>query len=122
MKTFYRLSDAFVLILLAATIFSSCGISKQKESDQIAKSNVSHPEWSVNANIYEVNVRQYTPEGTFNAFAEHLPRLQKMGVDILWFMPVSPIGVKERKGTLGSYYSVKDYTAINPEFGNDGRF
>jgi glycosidase len=118
MKTFYRLSNAFLLILLAATVFCSCGISNQKESNQIAKSNVSHPEWSVNANIYEVNVRQYTPEGTFNAFSEHLPRLKKMGVDILWFMPVSPIGVKERKGTLGSYYSVKDYTAINPEFGN----
>ena len=74
-------------------------------------------DWIKNANLYEVNVRQFTPEGTFNAFAEHLPRLRDMGVDILWFMPVTPIGVIERKGTLGSYYSVKDYTAINPEFG-----
>lgn len=79
--------------------------------------NVNHPEWTKDAVLYEVNVRQYTPEGTFNAFAEHLPRLREMGVDILWFMPVTPIGETNRKGTLGSYYSVEDYTAINPEFG-----
>ena len=76
-----------------------------------------HVLWSRNANIYEVNVRQYTPEGTLKAFAAHLPRLQKMGVDILWLMPIQPIGKKERKGSLGSYYSISDYTAVNPEFG-----
>jgi alpha-amylase len=73
--------------------------------------------WSVNSNIYEVNVRQYTPEGTFNAFSNHLPRLQEMGVDILWFMPVTPISNEKRQGTLGSYYACADYKAINPEFG-----
>jgi glycosidase len=73
--------------------------------------------WSKNANIYEVNIRQYTQEGTFKAFAAHLPRLKKMGVDILWLMPIQPIGEKNRKGTLGSYYAVRDYTAVNPEFG-----
>ena len=76
-----------------------------------------HVSWSRNANIYEVNIRQYTPEGTFKAFAQHLPRLKKMGVDILWLMPIQPIGEKNRKGTLGSYYAVRDYTAVNPEFG-----
>lgn len=76
-----------------------------------------HPEWSKNAVIYELNIRQYTPEGTFRAFAEHLPRLKDMGVDILWLMPIHPIGEKNRKGTLGSYYAVKDYYGINPEFG-----
>lgn len=81
------------------------------------KSYVEHPGWSKNANIYEVNVRQYTEEGTFNAFAEQLPRLKKMGVDILWFMPIHPIGELNRKGTLGSYYSVKDFKAVNHEFG-----
>jgi len=69
------------------------------------------------SNIYEVNVRQYTPEGTFNAFAKHLDRLKKMGVEVLWFMPLNPISKVDRKGTLGSYYAVSDYTAINPEFG-----
>lgn len=73
--------------------------------------------WSVNSNIYEVNVRQYTPEGTFNAFAKHLPRLKDMGVDILWFMPITPISEEKRQGTLGSYYACSDYKAINPEFG-----
>lgn len=76
-----------------------------------------HVDWSRNASIYEVNVRQYTPQGTLNAMAAHLPRLQKMGVDILWFMPIQPIGQQARKGTLGSYYAIADYTAVNPEFG-----
>lgn len=76
-----------------------------------------HVSWSRAANIYEVNIRQYTQEGTFKAFAQHLPRLKKMGVDILWLMPIQPIGEKNRKGTLGSYYAVRDYTAVNPEFG-----
>ena len=70
------------------------------------------------SNLYEVNVRQYTPEGTFKAFETHLQRLKDMGVDILWFMPITPISKADRKGTLGSYYAVENYTAINPEFGN----
>ncbi len=67
--------------------------------------------------IYEVNIRQYTPEGTFRSFEQHIPRLREMGVDILWLMPVYPIGEVNRKGTLGSYYSVKDYYGINPDYG-----
>jgi glycosidase len=74
--------------------------------------------WSRQANIYEVNLRQFTPEGTLAAFALHLPRLAQMGVGILWFMPIQPIGVKQRKGGLGSYYSIRDYTAVNAEFGS----
>ncbi len=73
--------------------------------------------WAASTNIYEVNVRQYSREGTFNAFAGELPRLKEMGVQTLWFMPIQPVGLVNRKGTLGSYYSIKDYTAINPEFG-----
>ncbi|MFH1161593.1 MAG: alpha-amylase family glycosyl hydrolase [bacterium] len=76
-----------------------------------------HPEWSKNATIYEVNIRQFTHEGTFRAFEKHLPRLQEMGIKILWLMPVQPIGKVNRKGSLGSYYSVQDYLAVNPEFG-----
>ena len=76
-----------------------------------------HPEWVYDAVIYEVNTRQYTPEGTFNAFSEHLPRLKELGVDILWFMPIQSIGEVDRKGTLGSYYSIKDYQEVNSEFG-----
>lgn len=78
---------------------------------------IEHPEWTKNATIYEVNIRQYTPEGAFKAFEAHLPRLKDMGVDILWLMPIHPIGKKNRKGTLGSYYAVQDYYGVNPEFG-----
>jgi glycosidase len=81
-----------------------------------------HLPWTRNANIYEVNVRQYTPEGTIAAFEKHLPRLHKMGVKILWVMPVQPIGKLNRKGSLGSYYAIQDYTAVNPEFGTQADF
>src|ERR1700709_714664 len=70
----------------------------------------SHPDWSYQSNIYEVNVRQYTREGTFKAFERSLPRLKEMGVEVLWFMPITPIGLEGRKGNtseLGSYYAVK---------------
>ena len=81
------------------------------------KINEVHPEWSYSTNIYEVNVRQYTPEGTFVAFSKHLPRLKDMGVQILWFMPITPISEKGRLGSLGSYYAIRNYTEVNPEFG-----
>ncbi|MBN9381475.1 MAG: 1,4-alpha-glucan branching protein [Chitinophagaceae bacterium] len=74
--------------------------------------------WIADSNIYEVNVRQYTPEGSFNAFSRELPRLKDMGIDILWFMPITPISVEKRKGSLGSYYACSDYLSINPEFGS----
>jgi len=75
-------------------------------------------DWSYTTNIYEVNLRQYTAEGTFDAFAKELPRLRDMGVEILWFMPITPISLEKRLGTLGSYYACADYTATNPEFGS----
>ena len=73
--------------------------------------------WINNTDVYEVNVRQYTAEGTFNAFAKELPRLQQMGASTLWFMPITPIAQQNKKGSLGSPYACSDYTAINPEFG-----
>lgn len=113
-----------VVFAITVSLLASCQgpTPSNDEGLEVLVSTVSHPEWSKNANMYEVNVRQFTPEGTFNAFAEHLPRLKEMGVDILWFMPITPIGEVERKGTLGSYYSVKDYTAVNPEFGTKEDF
>lgn len=74
-------------------------------------------DWAASTNIYEVNLRQYTYEGSFNAFKNELPRLSDMGVETLWFMPITPIGIANRKGTLGSYYSVRDYVSTNEEFG-----
>ena len=73
--------------------------------------------WSSGANVYEVNIRQYTPEGTFRAFSAHLPRLKDMGVRIIWLMPVTPIGKEKRLETLGSYYACSSYIQVNEEFG-----
>lgn len=86
------------------------------------KVNYKRANWIADTNIYEVNIRQYSAEGSFNAFAKAIPRLKDMGVEILWFMPVHPIGKINRKGTMGSYYSISDFKAINPEFGTAADF
>ena len=78
-----------------------------------------HPEWSYSAVLYELNIRQFTAEGTFNAAIERLPVLRSIGVDAIWLMPIYPIGVEGRKGSLGSYYSIRDYKGVNPEFGTE---
>jgi glycosidase len=111
----------FLIIWLSAGAFQLCA---QNADLYMPKHYVQlkHPEWSKSATIYEVNIRQYTPEGTFAAFENHLPRLKELGVDIIWLMPVNPIGIKHRKGGLGSYYSVKDYREVNPEFGSMEEF
>lgn len=94
-----------LIAAFAALMFSSCADKS------------SHAAWTYDAVVYEMNIRQYTPEGTFAAAQAQLPRLKELGVDVIWLMPIYPIGEKERKGTLGSYYAVKDYCAVNPEFG-----
>ncbi|QQS36442.1 MAG: alpha-amylase [Ignavibacteriales bacterium] len=106
-----RIKSTNVFIVLLLFVFQNTLFS------QVHKSIIKHPEWSYNLSIYEVNLRQYTEEGTFKAFEEHIPRLKELGAGILWFMPIHPIGELNRKGTLGSYYSVKDYLAVNPEHG-----
>jgi 1,4-alpha-glucan branching enzyme len=105
---------AIILILIVGIgIWVYAGSKKET-----ATKGLIHTNWSKNAVIYEVNIRQYTTEGTFKAFEKDLPRLKAMGVNILWLMPINPIGIKNRKGSLGSYYAVKDYLGINPEFGS----
>lgn len=113
-----RFKNLIIAVLIAVIVGIGC--SSEQQLPPISK--VVHPEWSKNASIYEVNIRQYSPEGTFNAFKEDLPRLKNMGVDILWLMPIHPIGELNRKGTMGSYYAVKDFKAINPEFGTEEDF
>jgi glycosidase len=104
-----------VLILM---FLAGISCSPKQRTENLTKEPVfQHADWTKNANIYEVNIRQYTDEGTFNAFAKEIPRLKDMGVDILWIMPINPVGEKNRKGSLGSYYAVKDYQKVNPEFG-----
>jgi cyclomaltodextrinase / maltogenic alpha-amylase / neopullulanase len=113
----------FIVIFLCFAACKQKVKPTEKALDSLAKwqpksyIEVKHPEWSKNATIYEANIRQYTPEGNFKAFEAHLPRLKEMGVDIIWLMPIHPIGEKNRKGGKGSYYSVKDYFGVNPEFG-----
>lgn len=104
-----------MLLLYACNGQGSAGMSAEKNQHMTGR--YTPPEWIRTTSIYEVNVRQYTTEGTFNAFAAHLPRLKQLGVETLWFMPVTPISQKNKKGTLGSYYACSDYTAVNPEFG-----
>lgn len=110
------MKKVFSLLLIPVLIFS-CKSKEQKPVVNDTVQTAAHPEWIMQGNIYEVNTRQYTPEGTFNAFAKHLDRLKEMGVQTLWFMPINPISKVDRKGSLGSYYAVSDYTAINPEYG-----
>ncbi len=125
-KTMRKSTFGITAALAVALLFNACSgkTSDNKKENMSPKSKtkfsgfqVKHPEWIKKANIYEVNIRQYTPEGTFKAFETHLPRLKEMGVDILWLMPVYPIGEKNRKGKMGSAYSVKDYVSVNPDLG-----
>jgi alpha-amylase len=109
------------LLLLRVSPFITQAHGKRGLYQKVTGAVSVHPSWSFQSSIYEVNLRQYTPEGSFQAFEKSLPRLREMGVGILWFMPINPIGVEGRKNgpnDLGSYYSVSDYYGVNPEFGN----
>ena len=112
-----------LLIILFFLTYTSA-MSQQTDSRYQPKKYVelTNPDWVKNATIYELNIRQFSQEGTFKAIEKQLPRLKKMGINIIWLMPVQPIGVVNRKGSLGSYYSVKDYLKVNPEFGTDEDF
>ena len=103
-----KIMKKLILSAILGLTLVSCGT--QKNSTKMI-------DWKHNTNIYEVNVRQYTQEGTFKAFQKELPRLQKMGVKTIWLMPITPIAQKNKKGSLGSQYAAQDYTSINPEFG-----
>ena len=117
MKTSY-----FLTLLIIAMGVLACSPEKENAQEPetvttVADGKVEVPSWARNATLYEVNIRQFTPEGTFTAIIPHLDRLANMGIDILWLMPVHPISETERKGTLGSYYAVNDFRDVNPEFG-----
>ncbi len=107
------------LVVLAALAIAACQ-HKPSPDPYEPRSYVQlrHPDWSRDAVIYQVNVRQFTPEGNFAAATAQLPRLRELGVDILWLMPIHQIGEKNRKGSLGSPYSVRDFYSVNPEFGS----
>lgn len=102
-------------LLLLAIALTAISCATTKTPTQHMEDNPQ--EWKHTTNIYEVNVRQYTKEGTFRAFEKEMPRLKNMGVKTLWFMPITPISEKEKKGSMGSPYAAQDYVSINPEFG-----
>ena len=101
------------LILIFAAVAALLTSCKSKKAPAV----VHHPDWTYNSVLYEVNIRQYSPEGTFAGVQAQLPRLKELDVDCLWLMPMYEIGVEGRKGTLGSYYAISDYCKVNPEFG-----
>ncbi|MBU6213884.1 MAG: hypothetical protein KGP01_05515 [Actinomycetales bacterium] len=111
---------ALTLLLIAVAgglATAGSGTPAAAQSLTRAPAAPTYPDWFRDATIYEVNIRQFTKAGTFKAFQAHLPRLKTLGVKVLWLMPIHPIGEQKRLGTLGSYYSVRDYTKVNPEFG-----
>jgi 1,4-alpha-glucan branching enzyme len=105
-------------LLLGLVLVSTQTVSAEEAYMPEPYVKLEHPEWSRDAIIYQINTRQFTPEGTFAAAERHLPRLQELGVDILWLMPVQEIGSKNRKGRLGSPYSIRDYRSVNAEYGD----
>lgn len=121
MKKLQTMNYGLLFLLLLALIVYACSTGEKKVQQVVnrpAPSEVKHLDWSRQAVIYEINVRQFSKEGTFKGVEKELPRLKQMGIELLWLMPINPIGIKNHKGKLGSYYSVRDYRAINPEFGN----
>ncbi|WP_420579876.1 alpha-amylase family glycosyl hydrolase [Reichenbachiella sp.] len=108
-----RIQLLAIIFLASLCFLFACEPSEQKTKE----SSITFPERAADMTIYEVNIRQYTPEGTIKAFMKHLPRLKELGVEMLWIMPVQPIGQENRKGSLGSYYSISNYSTVNPEFG-----
>jgi 1,4-alpha-glucan branching enzyme len=108
------LALATALLTLAAACTPGGRVDPYAPRDYV---ELTHPEWAHDAVIYQINTRQFTEEGTFRAAQAQLPRLAELGVDILWLMPIHPIGEQNRKGGLGSPYAVQDYYGVNPEFG-----
>lgn len=109
------------LAVLAATFTAAPALARTDYAPRDAV-EVANAEWTRDAVLYQLNTRQFTPEGTFKAAQKQLPRLAAMGVDIIWLMPIHPIGEAHRKGSLGSPYAVRDYRAVNPEFGTEAEF
>ncbi len=110
---------AHLLLALACAPVAAAPLTAYQPKPYV---QVQHPAWARNATLYQINTRQFTPEGTLRAAEGQLPRLRNLGVDILWLMPIHPIGEKHRKGSLGSPYAVSDHLAVSPELGTLAEF
>ena len=118
-----------IVRVLAVCISIALLLTNVSSAQATTPASPTFPSWFKSSTIYEVNIRNYTKDGTFKAFATHLPRLKALGVDVLWLMPIYPVSEKNRKcstppaGTcLGSPYSVGNYTAVNPDMGTEDDF
>ena len=109
-----RALAAALLICGAPLAHAAAALPQDQPKDYV---QFQHADWTRNASIYQINTRQFTKEGTFKAATAQLPRLKELGVDILWLMPIHPIGEAKRKGSLGSPYAVRDFRTVNPELG-----
>ncbi len=127
-----------LILLLTIVVLFACKEEQKQAEPEAKQEDTFKPITDADIEsgvIYEANIRQYSPEGTFNAFTKDIPVLKDLGVKVIWVMPINPISEVKRKATdgqftsdiedekerakyLGSYYSVSDYKAINPEFGN----
>jgi len=117
----YPTSLRLALALLFVPVFAVAAPAPEREKawPSAHQTALGQPDWVRRGTIYEINVRQFSAEGKFTAVTAQLPRLEALGVDILWLMPIHPIGELHRKGPLGSYYAAKDYLGVNPEFGTE---
>ncbi len=106
--------------MLAILALSSCN-GPSTENSSPDKVSIAAPE-TEKVVLYEIYVRNFTPEGTFQAIIPQLDKLKELGVNTLWLMPIHPVGVENRKGTFGSPYAVKDFYDVNPEFGTKADF
>jgi glycosidase len=103
--------------LLAAMVLAGCAIAETPRAPGPGSAD-----WTARTALYEVFVRNFSPQGTFRGVADGLDRIEAVGAEVLWLMPIHPIGEIERKGPLGSPYSTTDYRALNPDFGTEADF
>ena len=110
--------------LFAALVLGSLTLSLAVAADAASPSPSTRksPDWLRSAVVYEIFTRNFSPAGDFNGITARLDELKDLGVDILWLMPIHPIGEKLKKGSLGSPYCVRDFYAINPDYGTTNDF
>jgi glycosidase len=117
-RTLHRFFVANIVVLLLLTSFSAVVKSQQPAARDFSKENArTTPDWVKDAVIYEIYPRQYSQKGDFNSITNDLDRLKNFGVTVLWLMPIHPVGREKAKGTVGSPYAVKDFYAINSDYG-----
>src|ERR1043165_2782570 len=118
--SFFPMKNSFLLLaIISAILFSSCRQSKKETESKVATATVPHVEDIV---MYEIFVRNFTAEGTFNSIIPQLDRIKSLGANVIWLMPIQPLGKENHKGTYGSPYSIQNYTEVNPDFGTKADF